>query len=414
MTDGKNDSDKRMMMVFGLCWFVYLCANVGRLSYSAVMAAVIRERGFSQAGCGLVGTGLYICYGTCQPVAGFLGDKADSRKMLLTGMLLSAGMNLGMGLADTTGQMFVLWCVNGAAQAMLWPPIIRIFSDRLWGEWKKKACIHISTTFALGTLLIYFLAGTLLERIGYQGIFFLTAGIVGIAGVVFFIGYGSLERGMEKRSEAVRTEGKPKSGQKGWIGPELLALLGLLGAALVMQGMLRDGVTSWVPSYLDGVYHKGIQTSTLATMALPTVNLAGLYLAEWIREKSGKSEIFISAALFFAAAAAAVILICFGDFHIAVAVSAFAVITSCMLGINTMIVNVIPIYFAWTGRISLLSGILNASVYIGSSAALFGIGAVAEYFSWEVLLFILCGVASLGMGLCVAAGIFWKKVPIRL
>lgn len=410
----KKYTRNRMVMVFGLCWFVYFCANIGRLSYSAVMAAMMEERGFSQVQCGLVGTGLYICYGVSQTAAGFLGDKLDSRKMILMGMLLSAGMNLGMGLAGTTGQMLVLWCVNGAAQAMLWPPIIRIFSDRLSSGCRKKACIHISTTFALGTLAVYFLAGVFLERIGYRGIFIMTAGIVGTAGVIFFTVFGRLERGMKKQKEDAGPKQKPVPEQKGWINPEILTLLGILSVALIMQGMLRDGVTSWVPAYLDSVYHKGLQTSTLATMVLPVVNLAGVYAAEFIRKKGGKSEISISALLFLVAAAAAVVMICFGSFHIAVAVGAFAVITSCMLGINTMIVNVIPVYFTWTGRISLISGILNSSVYIGSSLALYGIGAVAEYFSWEILLFILVGIAGVGVVLCTAAAIFWKKVPGRL
>ncbi|MGN1142518.1 MAG: MFS transporter, partial [Oliverpabstia sp.] len=266
-----------------------------------------------------------------------------------------------------------------------------------------------STTFALGTLCIYFLAGILLERIGYQGIFFLTAGIVAIAGILFFIGFGRLVQVMEKPTETVEEKENPAVKQKGWLNPEIVILLVILSAALIMQGMLRDGVTSWVPSYLDGVYHKGLQTSTLATMVLPVVNLVGVYVAELIRKRSGKSEISISAILFLTATAAVVIMICFGNLHIAVAVAAFAVITSCMLGINTMIVNVIPVYFAWTGRISLISGILNSCVYIGSSLALYGIGAVVEYFSWETLLLILGTAALTGMVLCVVAGMIWKK-----
>lgn len=409
MPDVKKYIQNKAVLVFALCWFVYLCANMGRLSYSAVMAAVIEERGFSQIRCGLVGTGLYICYGASQLITGFFGDKVDSRKMILTGMLLSAGMNLGMGIADTAGQMIVLWCVNGVAQAMLWPPIIKIFSDRLYGDCKKKACVHISTTFALGTLAIYFLAGILLKRIGYKGIFFLTSGIVSAAGMFFFAAFGRLERMMGKRTETAEMETNSMPKKKGWVKPEILALLGILSAALIMQGMLRDGVTSWVPAYLDGVYHKGIQTSTLAAMALPVVNLAGVYAAEYIRNRSGKSEISISAYLFLAAAVTAVIMLCFGNLHIAVAVGAFAVITSCMLGINTMIVNVIPIYFARTGRVSLISGILNSSVYIGSSLALYGIGAIAEYFSWGIVIIIICGAAVVGLVLCRAAGMFWRN-----
>ncbi len=406
---GKS-TEVEMKKIFSLCWFVYYIANMGRLSYSAVMAAVMNEQHFTQSECGAIGTGLYICYGISQLAAGALGDYISPRNMVFVGMSLSSAMNLCMGTSKTPGQMLLFWCVNGAAQAMLWPPIIRVFSEKLHGDFKKQACVYMSATFAAGTLSVYFLAGMLLNRIGYKGIFFLIAILTGTAGAIWYIYMGKINGQIdtlppmpqEKATDSINEEKRRMDGT-------IACLLIIMAGALVMQGMLRDGVTSWVPVYLNELYHKGIQSSTLATMVIPVINLAGVYAAEQMRKRTRQSELTISAMLFLLAAGAAGLIMIQSNPHIWITLGSLAVLTSCMLGINTMIVNVIPVYFAWTGRISLISGILNSSVYIGSSLAIYGIGAVMEQLSWEKLPVLLAAAAIFGGLLCLPARSMWKK-----
>ena len=46
--------------------------------------------------------------------------------MIFTGLSAAAVMNLLMGFFETFLLMAVVWGINGYAQAMIWPPIIRI------------------------------------------------------------------------------------------------------------------------------------------------------------------------------------------------------------------------------------------------------------------------------------------------
>ena len=60
---------------------------------------------------------------------------------------------------------------------------------------------------------------------------------------------------------------------------------------------------------------------------------------------------------------------------------AIAILNGCMHGTNVMLVCMVPKYFSFTGKVSLISGLLNAFTYVGSAISIFvypmlGLGAV--------------------------------------
>ncbi len=54
--------------------------------------------------------------------------------------------------------MSVAWGINGYAQAMIWPPIIRIFAEIPEKERKMKYCVDIVSSQVVGTLASYLMA----------------------------------------------------------------------------------------------------------------------------------------------------------------------------------------------------------------------------------------------------------------
>ena len=71
-------------------------------------------------------------------------------------------------------------------------------------------------------------------------------------------------------------------------------------------------------------------------------------------------------------------------------------ITGCMYGINLMLISRIPRYFAERGNISVVSGILNAATYAGSSLGTWGSGAIAENTGWVSVVSVWSGTALAG------------------
>lgn len=73
-----------------------------------------------------------------------------------------------------------------------------------------------------------------------------------------------------------------------------------------VHGMLKDGVTSWVPTYINETFCTSASFSILVTTVLPIVNLSGAYIAKYVyRKLNGQEE--KAASVFFLAATAALI-----------------------------------------------------------------------------------------------------------
>lgn len=147
--------------LFLLSWAAYAAAYVGRYNYSAVMSAITAEGTLTLSAAGAVSTGYFVCYAAGQILCGILSQKASPFGMIPLGLALSAGCNFGMGVAPA-GAMPLLWAANGLFQAMVWPPIVRLFAECMPFEQQDSACVSINSTTPAGTLGAYALSAAAL------------------------------------------------------------------------------------------------------------------------------------------------------------------------------------------------------------------------------------------------------------
>lgn len=398
-------------VIFPLCWASYFIAYLGRLNYGAVIAEMVVAEGFSNSACGLVSTGFFICYGGGQLISGVLGDRIGAKQMVFMGLAVSGLCNLAMAFMPGPGYMLWVWCFNGLAQSMTWAPILRAFSQYLPPEPRKRACVNIATTYPLGTLAVFGLSGLVIMLAGWRQVFFITWAIMTLMSVVWFVVFSYMERSYPTVTDTAPVESgvQPAPTAPVPLGRSVLVMLAVIGCALAMQGALRDGIMTWIPTYLNSTFGVGTTFSIFATMVLPIVNLSGAYISNFLLLRLNKNELQASMLLFVAGGGAAVLLALFGRGSLVVSVAAFAVITSCMTGTNVLMVHIIPTYFVRYGRVSTVSGAVNATVYIGSSLATFGIGAIADTFGWGALLAALCLVAGAGAVFCIIAAPGWQR-----
>ncbi|MDR1429076.1 MAG: MFS transporter [Spirochaetaceae bacterium] len=406
-------SEEKRFPLFCLLWFSYFAANLGRLSYITVMIEIISREGFSAAEAGLVGTGFFAFYGAGQIVSGFLGDRLPPYRVVFTGLLCTALANLVMGFAQTGAQMLVVWCVNGAVQSVLWPPILRVIVEYYPKPEREKACVNISTTYPAATLFSYAACAGILLVLPWRAVFFIFSLVVFTAAALWGVMFGKMEHCRTVRSP--ENEGKrngPRPGEGGAFGGLPYTALAFICASLVVQGALRDGLMTWIPSYMAQSFNLRSSAAILSTGILPVVNLAGIYGCQLLF-RFIKDEVRTSFCLFCVSALSVLALKCFGSSHIAAALAAFAVITACMMGINMMLVSFVPAYFSRLGMVSFFSGLTNSLVYLGSSLSSFSIGAVVEAFGWNALFLILGALALLSALLCLAACPFWSAFVKR-
>ncbi|WP_394919605.1 MFS transporter [uncultured Robinsoniella sp.] len=403
----KKITDVRMTtLLFVLCWIAYFTSYLGRLNYSSAMTVMIKETVLSKSQAGFISMTYFFAYGIGQLLNGFLGDKVNPRKMIFLGLSISGAANLIMGCFTDFGIMAAVWCINGYAQAMIWPPIIRIFAEMLEEKTKLRFCINIISTQALGTLASYLLSAAVIYLNGWNGVFFAAAALLIAAALLWDIKFRKIEKysmeyGIEDGTKDEIKSGSRKDNQVPFLsiltGSGILVIL----IPVIVHGVLKDGVTSWVPTYISETFFTSPALSILVTTVLPVINLTGAYAAQYLYRKWKKQETKTAACFFLAATVSLLCLWLFGSKSLLLTVILLSVITASMMAVNTIFVNLLPLRFERAGRVSTVSGFLNSMAYLGCAISTFTIGILVQNNGWENTILSWLVITFLALIICI-------------
>lgn len=416
---------KQAGWLFGLCFLVYFSTYLGRLNYSASLAEMIRVENMDKGAAGLIGTLFFLSYGMGQLVSGFLGDYLDGRKMICTGLLVAAVCNLTMSRMSSPMIMAVIWCINGFGQSLVWSPLLRLLSENLEGETRRKACLYINGSMPLGTMCAYGMSALCLKTTGWRGAFVAPGIWLLVLAAVWMAGSGRVglpsaaNRYPEKdgkksgdRTGAVMSSGsRAATEQKEGVWRQILwgSGLWLLFPVLCIQGALKDGVTTWVPVYLEESHGLGAVAAVLGTMIIPMCNLLGVSAASLAARRMGEDEVRVAQLFYGVSFGALLVLWLGGDKSGVLALALLAISTTCMMAVNTMLISVLPARYGSIGKTSGVSGILNSCVYAGSSASTYGIGALSASAGWKITIFIWVFGAAAAWGICMLCRLWARK-----
>ena len=120
-----------------------------------------------------------------------------------------------------------------------------------------------------------------------------------------------------------------------------------------------------------------------------------------------------SAALFGLAAVSLLVLPQAVGSSLVLALLLLALTTLSMLGINTMLISVMPVRAGRNGGAAMLSGLLNAVTYLGAAAATWGIGGAADAFGWGAVFALWLVMALAGLLLSLALSGRWGRFADR-
>ena len=218
--------------------------------------------------------------------------------------------------------------------------------------------------------------------------FYSAAALAGIVLIVFLIAISFILPATptaQNEPAPASSAAAPKQG----IGSVLLhsGILPIFGA-IIMCGILRDGIETWLPSLYGQAFSRDPGESTLVSVALPIFSVLSITLITALHKKSFfNNEIRGSAALFLLAALLALPL------SILITVDATvtrficlilaALICAAMHGINFLLISCLPGRFARFGRSSTVGGLVNAFVYIGAASATYGFALISEHAGWS-------------------------------
>ncbi len=394
-----SSEKRRVNLYITLFMMTYMVSYITRINYAAIISEIVEKTGWARTELSLSLTGIFVTYGIGQLVSGYFGDRFQPKRLVFLGLLVSCAMNVLIPFCPSPFWMTVVWCVNGFAQAMMWPPIVKLMVALFSEEDYARACIRVSWGSSFGTIFVYCAAPVALSFVGWKSVFFISAA----CGLVMAFVWNRYCCNIDNIS--VRPLGQAEIAKTKFFTP----LLAVIMLAIVLQGSLRDGVTDWMPSYIADTFHMENSIAILSCVLLPIFSIICYSLAGKIYRKNPNNPIVCAGLIFGVGAIAAAVLYFFNGFNAALSVFMSALLTGCMHGVNLMLISYVPAFFKNTGRVSLVSGMLNSCTYIGSAVSVYGFAAISESSGWNATVFVWFVVAVLGTAVCLLASPFWKR-----
>lgn len=220
-----------------------------------------------------------------------------------------------------------------------------------------------------------------------------------------------LEAQMGKQEQEVRGDGRrmQRKEQRSLLSGKLRLLLPVIMFAIVMQGSLRDGITTWMPGYLAETFRLDSSLSILSGVTLPIFSIICLEITSVLNRKLIKNELLCAGTVFLTGFLGALLLSLIPAFCVQISVFLSALITGCMYGVNVILVSMIPPYFKKSGNVSTVSGLLNSCTYVGSALSGFGIAWAVQHKGWSFAIWLWAAAAFTGTALCLCSGKLWNQ-----
>lgn len=391
---------KQIKLLTLLMMAAYTVSYLTRINFGAVISEMVTAENLSKSALSLAVTGSFITYGAGQVISGFIGDKFQPKHLVFIGFFVSSAMNILIPLCGSTTAMVAVWCVNGFAQAFMWPPLVRLMTSTLNDSDYQRACLVVSWGSSFGTIIIYLISPAVISLADWRFVFFICAALGILMSILWII-----------KCPIIETEQKKIKSEKNTKGLSLLfnpvMLCVMLG--IILQGSLRDGVTTWMPSFISETFNLSNEISILSGVILPIFGIISFQISSRLYRKCFKNPVTCAGIVFATGVVSAALLAVLSNKSAVGAIILSALLTACMHGVNLMLICMIPDHFSNTGKVSLISGTLNACTYIGSAISTYGTAVIAEKTSWNTTIIIWACIALLGTAVCLVSAKGYEK-----
>ena len=392
---------------------VYFTSYCMRINLAVMLVKICSEMQVEKSALAIVITGLTVAYGTGQVISGFLGDRIKPRHIIPAGLSLAVLCNVGIFFSSTIPSMTLIWSINGFAHALLWPPIVRLMSTHLTAEDYSFAAVRVNQGSSIATIALYLFCPLLLGVMEWRTIMLLCAAWGAVMIVLWFVLY---PRVFTKTDAHVEKAESPATAPEQKVLPIPLYIFGaiaLIMPGIMMQGMLRDGVTNWMPSFLLETFGLSEENSIVSTVILAIFTMISYSAFSALQKRFFRNEVACAAAIFGGSA-----IVCAALFAVNLLAPTAALVPSLILmaltvaamhGVNLMLIAIVPRRFVVFGKVSTYSGILNASTYVGAAISTYGFAALAETFDWNFTILTWVAISLVGATLCFFAARIWQK-----
>ncbi|MCA0990712.1 glycerol-3-phosphate transporter [Pseudalkalibacillus hwajinpoensis] len=315
LPEEKVDSEykKLRLQVFLGIFIGYAGYYLIRKNFS-IAIPYLTEEGFTKGELGLALSAISIAYGISKFVMGTVSDRSNARYFLATGLILSAIINLMLGMVpfftSTIAIMFVMLFLNGWVQGMGWPP-----SGRTLVHWysvsergTKTSIWNVAHNVGGGLMAPLAVAGASITATyfgarfaGYEGIFILPALVAVLVAILAFVlmrdtpqsvGLPPIEEYKNDYQNKEKTMYETEFTTKEILFKYVLnnKWVWIIAIANVFVYFVRYGVLDWAPTYLSEEKAFNMEESSFAYFLYEWAGIPGTLLCGYISDKLFKGR----------------------------------------------------------------------------------------------------------------------------
>ena len=399
-----GNKSQALFLIF-LCWLVYTASYLGKVNYSANITQIIDFYGVTKAQAGIVPTFFFFAYGAGQVFNGIFCKKYNVKWMIFISLIVSAAINLIIAVGSNFSIMKWLWLINGFDLSILWPTLVRLLSDVLPQNKLGTSSVVMGTTVALGTLIVYGFSSIFAIFDKFKFAFYVAGFSVIAVAVIWMLFYNKAVKGSKKeKDEEIQTQSGEEVVSKQGVEYKqrkvLFASIYILCFCAVIVNLIKDGLTTWVPSILKEEFSMSDSLSIFLTLFLPVLAVFGNAFALKIHSKipdyvNHCVAVFSVVAVFIGVIIGSLALELAGIMLIGLVAANFLVSS-----LNSLITSIFPLFMRAQVDSGLIAGIINGSCYVGSAASSYGLGAIADRFGWVSVFWVL-------LAFCFVIFILW-------
>ena len=265
--------------LIGYLWVCYVLNHADRQVVYTLFPILQSEFGLSDAMLGMTGALFLWVYGLSSPVAGVLGDRWRSTRVVTGSLMIWSFLTLLTGFAPNGSSLLVLRALLGISESLFMPAAFALIANAHSPAGRSKAISLFATSQLVGVALGGSLSGWLAERFHWRIAFW----ALGAAGMLFAIPLRRFLRGVPasflSRGTASRADAKSFFA---------LLLIPSLRVVTVFVAVATFGlylVYTWLPTFLHdkfglGLAHAGFEASVYPQIGTALGLLTGGMLAD--------------------------------------------------------------------------------------------------------------------------------------
>ena len=281
----------------------YVC----RMSLSVVKQPLIDEGVLTAGELGLIGSALLFVYAVGKFMNGFIADYCNIRRFMATGLVVSAVINLLLGVlglfngaaALPAMVMFlsfaVLWGINGWVQSMGSPP--GVISLSRWFPQSKRGTYYsmFSSSPYIGEFLSFIITGVVVGALGWQYGFIVAAlaGFIGTLIILLFVSDTPESKGLPSvqtlsGEQLTKQDNMPtRELQKFILKHPGIWVIALSSAFIYIT---KYAIAGWGVLFLQKAHGFSLEDATQVIAFSAAFGVLGTVLAGWLSDRVFKSD----------------------------------------------------------------------------------------------------------------------------